>query len=106
MFWTALRHFPVAGRPACFVALIALLSTVVVAGIAYHLVEEPARRRMRGIRLPAKTVRVAGAASQAGAGSPAGAVVPAGALQPAGAAQLTGSVLLTGSVVAARAGIA
>jgi peptidoglycan/LPS O-acetylase OafA/YrhL len=54
VFWTALRHFPVAGRPACFVALIVLLSTVVVAGIAYHLVEEPARRRMRAIALPAR----------------------------------------------------
>ena len=53
VFWTALRHFPVTGRPACFAALTVLLSTVLVAGIAYHLVEEPARRRMRRIARPA-----------------------------------------------------
>jgi peptidoglycan/LPS O-acetylase OafA/YrhL len=65
MFWTALRHFPVTGRPACFVALIVLLSTVVVAGIAYHLVEEPARRRMRRIALPARDVASATSAADA-----------------------------------------
>ena len=66
VFWTALRHFPVAGRPACFVALSVLLSTLVVAGIAYHLVEEPARRRMRRIARPARAVAPTASAADAG----------------------------------------
>ena len=79
VFWTALRHFPDSGRSAYFVALIVLLSTVLLAGIAYHLVEEPARRRMRAWRPAAERVPVVAARAGFVPPLPRGAAV-AGAL--------------------------
>jgi peptidoglycan/LPS O-acetylase OafA/YrhL len=56
VYWLGLRRFAILGPHtvlAHVLAVVVILSTLVVASVAFRFVEEPARRRMRRIQLPA-----------------------------------------------------